>query len=139
MSDENLNELLVKRAPKPRSKLTTALAAILVLLVGVFIGAAIGKGASSSSTPPGFPAPVITDQAGGGGGAGQGAGQGPGAMGGFPGGGKPVRGTVDSIEGGTITVTTDDAGELASGDSVIVIAPPAGGMPAPSGAPAVSP
>lgn len=59
MSDENLNELLAKRAPKKRSKFTTALIGILILLVGVFIGIPLGKGAGSSSTV----LPVLTNQA----------------------------------------------------------------------------
>ncbi len=56
MSDENLNELLAKRAPKKRSKLTTALAAFLILLIGIFIGATIVKGAASG--PALAPTPV---------------------------------------------------------------------------------
>ena len=54
MSDENLTQLLAKRAPKPRSKSTTALIWLLILLIGVLLGGAIGKGAASApSAPPG--------------------------------------------------------------------------------------
>ena len=52
MSDEHLEALLAKRAPKPRSKLTTVLAAILILLIGIFIGAMLGRGASTPAPPP---------------------------------------------------------------------------------------
>ncbi len=49
MSDENLNELLARRAPKKRSKLTTTLMVLLILLVGILIGLALGKGSPEAA------------------------------------------------------------------------------------------
>ncbi|MDA3022116.1 MAG: hypothetical protein O2943_05550 [Actinomycetota bacterium] len=49
MSDENLNELLARRAPKKRSKFTTTLIVLLILLIGVFIGLALGKGSPEAA------------------------------------------------------------------------------------------
>ncbi len=54
MGDENLKDLLAKRAPKRRSKLTTTLAAILILLIGIFLGAMMARGTTAGT--PGAPA-----------------------------------------------------------------------------------
>ena len=113
MADENLTQLLAKRAPKPRAKSTTALIWILILCIGILLGGAIGKGAASSpgSPPSGTPASI------GGGGNG------------FPK-GTPVRGTVGEVGAGTVTIDTRDSGDLAPGDEVVVLKAPAG-APAP--------
>ena len=50
MSDENLTQLLAKRAPKPRAKSTTALIWILILCIGILLGGAIGRGAATAPT-----------------------------------------------------------------------------------------
>lgn len=49
MSDENLNELLARRAPKKRSKFTTTLIVLLILLIGILIGLALGKGSPEAA------------------------------------------------------------------------------------------
>jgi len=107
MSDDNLTQLLAKRAPKPRSKSTTVLICLLILLVGVLLGGAIGKGAAGTQAPsqpsPAAPAPRVP--------------------------GDGVRGTVDAVDGGRVTLTTDDPSGLAPGDDVVILTPPAGPPP----------
>ena len=117
MSDENLTDLLAKRAPKPRAKSTTALLWLLILCIGILLGGALGKAAASApgSTSPGMPGATAT------------------SGGPPPAGGAGIRGTVGEVGAGTVTIDTRDSGGLAPGDEVVI-------LKAPSGAPAsVSP
>lgn len=114
----DLAQMLAQRAPKGRSKVTTTLVVVLVLLVGVFLGVPIGRATSSSAGGPGaggFPgAPAsgasAANSTGGDTAGGQGAMPGGPQAGGFP--GRGTAGTVKSVDGGTLVVTTTDGTEV---------------------------
>lgn len=115
--EQDLSEMLAKRTKQPRSKVTTALIVVVILLFGVFLGIPIGKATSSSSgrtgglsggSFPGAPSANATAAAPVGGAS---VGRLPsGGPGGF--GGRGTAGTVKSVDGATLTVTTQDGGDV---------------------------
>ena len=61
-AEEDVAALLVRRAPRRRSRTTTVLVLVLVFLLGVLVGVSIGRGAAtfSDSTAPARTAPDQT-------------------------------------------------------------------------------
>ncbi len=51
--DDDLATLLGKRAPRKRSKLTTTLGAVLLVLLGVLLGVQIGRASAGPAVTPG--------------------------------------------------------------------------------------
>lgn len=114
--DDHLREELGRRPANRRSRLTIALAALVLIAVGLVGGVAIGRSTADTSQQalPGF----------GNGGGFPGGGGVPSGASGFPGAGNVTFGTIESVDGNTITVQTADGEAVTvqvSGDTDIQV------------------
>lgn len=139
---DDLNELLARRERTKRSPVTLALVAVVLVAVGVVAGILVGRAMNNSTQASGFPG----FRNGGGfpnGGTLPSGGTFPsgGPVGGFANGGNITFGTIESVNGNTITVRTQSGdtltvkvgndtqirvtkdgsiGDLANGDTIVV-------------------
>lgn len=106
---DDLNELLARRERTKRSPVTLALVAVVLVAVGVLAGILVGRSMNNSTQASGFPG-----FRNGGGFPNGGSFPSGGPGGAFANGGNITFGTIESVNGNTITVRTQ------SGDTVNV-------------------